>query len=55
MSDKIKKEHLEKKAYCYIRQSTPRQVLRNRGSTELQYALGEIPKAFGWSKIALCC
>jgi DNA invertase Pin-like site-specific DNA recombinase len=50
MSEKIKKEHLEKMAYCYIRQSTPRQVLRNRGSTELQYALGETPKALGWEQ-----
>ena len=36
---KVTSSHLERDAYLYIRQSTPRQVLENIESTQRQYAL----------------
>jgi len=36
---KVTQRHLERDAYLYIRQSTPRQVLENTESTQRQYAL----------------
>ncbi|GAG79814.1 unnamed protein product, partial [marine sediment metagenome] len=38
---KLKSTHLERSAYLYIRQSTPRQVYENTESTIRQYALKE--------------
>jgi hypothetical protein len=37
ISEKIRRPHLERLAVVYVRQSTQRQVLENRESTELQY------------------
>jgi DNA invertase Pin-like site-specific DNA recombinase len=48
MSNKIRAEHLARKAYCYLRQSTNRQVMHNTGSTEMQYALKDKAMEFGW-------
>jgi DNA invertase Pin-like site-specific DNA recombinase len=45
---KVTKAHLERDAYLYIRQSTPRQVLENIESTQRQYALRERAVALGW-------
>src|SRR5215471_8571120 len=45
---KVTKAHLERDAYLYIRQSTPRQVLENTESTQRQYALRERAVALGW-------
>ena len=47
---KILPSHLERNAYVYIRQSTLQQVLRNKESTERQYALVERACALGWPK-----
>lgn len=41
-------QHLERDAYLYIRQSTPRQVLENTESTQRQYALRDRALALGW-------
>lgn len=41
-------QHFERDAYLYIRQSTPRQVLENRESTQRQYALRDRALALGW-------
>jgi hypothetical protein len=38
---KIQRNHLEKPAYIYIRQSTMAQVRHHQESTERQYALKE--------------
>jgi hypothetical protein len=38
-SDKIRPHHLERKAILYIRQSSAHQVLHNRESSALQYAM----------------
>jgi hypothetical protein len=35
-SNKIRRPHLERLAVVYVRQSTQRQVLENRESTDLQ-------------------
>lgn len=49
MSDvKISSAHLQRDAYLYIRQSTPRQVIENTESTLRQYALRERAVTYGW-------
>lgn len=49
MSDvKISSAHLQRDAYLYIRQSTPRQVMENKESTLRQYALRERAVTYGW-------
>ncbi|MCW2242379.1 recombinase family protein [Azospirillum canadense] len=45
---KINARHRDRQAVVYVRQSTPRQVERNRESTRLQYALVERARALGW-------
>lgn len=45
---KITGTHLDRDAYLYIRQSTPRQVLENIESTQRQYALRDRAVVHGW-------
>ena len=45
---KVGSQHLQRDAYLYIRQSTPRQVLENTESTQRQYALRDRALALGW-------
>ena len=45
---KVMAHHLARKAYLYVRQSTPRQVVENTESTQRQYALRERAHALGW-------
>ena len=47
---KVKATHLQRNAYLYIRQSTPRQVIENTESTKRQYALRQRALALGWSE-----
>jgi DNA invertase Pin-like site-specific DNA recombinase len=49
-SPKIQAGHLEKLAIVYVRQSTPKQVMENRQSTERQYAFAEDAVACGWPR-----
>ena len=51
MHEKIGPHHLERKAILYVRQSSAHQVLHNRESSALQYAMRDRLKAFGWSQI----
>ena len=44
---KVTTAHLDRDAYLYIRQSTPRQVLENTESTQRQYALRNRALAHG--------
>ena len=44
---KVTSQHLQRDAYLYIRQSTPRQVLENTESTQRQYALRDRAVALG--------
>ena len=51
ISEKIKPHHLERKALLYVRQSSAHQVLHNRESSGLQYAMRDRLTALGWSEI----
>ena len=46
---KVTASHLQRGAFLYIRQSSPRQVLENIESTERQYALQQRAVALGWT------
>src|SRR6202161_1147158 len=45
---KVQSQHLERRAYLYIRQSSMRQVIENVESTKRQYALRSRAIALGW-------
>jgi DNA invertase Pin-like site-specific DNA recombinase len=47
-SNLVTAAHLDKKAYLYVRQSSPRQVVCNTESTQRQYALAARAEALGW-------
>src|SRR6266487_6479657 len=51
ISDKIRPHHLERKALLYVRQSSAHQVLHNRESSALQYAMRDRLTTLGWSEI----
>ena len=51
MSDKIKPQHLERKAILYVRQSSAYQVSNNLESQKLQYAMQERLRHLGWRDI----
>src|SRR4051812_27807438 len=50
-TDKIRPHHLDRKAILYVRQSSAHQVLHNRESSALQYAMRDRLTALGWSCI----
>ncbi|WP_287762001.1 recombinase family protein [Acidiphilium sp.] len=49
MHEKIRPHHLVRKAILYVRQSSAHQVLHNRESSTLQYAMRDRLTALGWS------
>jgi len=51
--EKIGAQHRERKAMLYIRQSSAQQVLHNRESRTLQYAMRERLATLGWSEIEI--
>jgi DNA invertase Pin-like site-specific DNA recombinase len=51
MSDKIKPQHLARKAVLYVRQSSPHQVMHNQESRSLQYAMRDRLRHLGWKEI----
>src|SRR5260370_40940331 len=51
ISEKIRPHHLERKAILYVRQSSAPQVLHNRESGALQYAMRDRLTALRWSRI----
>jgi DNA invertase Pin-like site-specific DNA recombinase len=51
MSEKVRPQHLERKAILYVRQSSPYQVLHNLESQKLQYAMEERLRHLGWRAI----
>jgi DNA invertase Pin-like site-specific DNA recombinase len=53
MSDKIRPHHLDRRAILYVRQSSSYQVLHNRESRALQYAMRDRLVALGWSEIEI--
>ena len=50
-SEKIRPHHLDRKAILYVRQSSAHQVLHNRESGALQYAMRDRLAALGWSTV----
>ena len=53
ITDKIGAQHRERKAVLYVRQSSAHQVLHNRESQALQYAMREGLTELGWSEIEI--
>jgi DNA invertase Pin-like site-specific DNA recombinase len=53
MSDKIKPQHVERKAILYIRQSSAYQVTHNLESQRLQYAMQDRLHHLGWREIEI--
>src|SRR6478672_9253375 len=53
MSDKIRPQHLERKAILYIRQSSAYQVTHNLESQKLQYAMEQRLRQLGWREIEI--
>ena len=51
ITEKIRPHHLERKAILYVRQSSAHQVLHNRESSALQYAMRDRLTTLGWSDI----
>lgn len=51
MSDKIQRHHLDRKAVLYVRQSSAQQVLHNRESGALQYAMRGRLRELGFTHI----
>ncbi|HSH83162.1 MAG TPA: recombinase family protein [Herpetosiphonaceae bacterium] len=49
-SSKVTTEHRAKRAYVYIRQSSPSQVTQHAESTDLQYRLVERALQLGWAR-----
>jgi len=47
-SELVTPAHLTRKAVVYVRQSTPAQVVSNRESLRLQYALKQRARDLGW-------
>lgn len=47
-SELVTPQHLQRRAVIYIRQSSPQQVLTNRESLRLQYALRQRAEDLGW-------
>ncbi len=48
---KIQKQHLERAAYIYVRQSSLSQVEQNLESQRRQYGLAERAKDLGWREV----
>src|SRR6266852_5536081 len=53
MREKIRPQHLERKAMLYIRQSTAYQVTHNLESQKLQYAMEQRLRQLGWREIEI--
>ncbi len=51
MNDKIKPQHLARKAVLYVRQSSAYQVAHNQESRKLQYAMKARLQEFGWPEV----
>ena len=47
-NQKVTSDHLRKAAYLYVRQSSMKQVIENKESTQRQYALKNRALALGW-------
>ena len=50
-NNRITTDHLARRAYVYIRQSTPDQVKHNLESKRLQYGVTDRARALGWQEV----
>lgn len=55
MSERIGRDHLERDAIVYVRQSSPAQVRTHTGSTRVQMGLRDRARALGWAKPKVIC
>jgi len=53
INQKVTASHLKRQAYCYVRQSTLKQVFENTESTKRQYALRDRAIALGWPVVQI--
>ena len=53
MTDKLTPEHLARKAYVYVRQSTQQQVRTHRESRQRQYALADRARKLGFAGVVV--
>lgn len=53
MSDKVKAQHVARKAMLYVRQSSAYQVTHNLESQKLQYAMQDRLRQLGWREIEI--
>jgi hypothetical protein len=53
MSEKIKPQHVSRKAILYVRQSSPYQVMNNLESQKLQCAMEVHLRSLGWSEVEM--
>ena len=51
MSERLKEQHLERKAVLYVRQSSQHQVLHNTESRRLQYGMEQRLRQLGWHEV----
>jgi DNA invertase Pin-like site-specific DNA recombinase len=51
MSEKIKPQHLSRKAILYVRQSSQYQVMNNLESQKLQYGMETHLRSLGWNEV----
>lgn len=51
MNEKIRPQHLQRKAVLYVRQSSTYQVIHNQESQRLQYAMQARLRELGWREI----
>src|SRR5450759_832779 len=55
MNERIRREHLERDAVVYVRQSSPGQVRMHPESTRLQMGLRDQARALGWPQPKVIC
>jgi DNA invertase Pin-like site-specific DNA recombinase len=55
MNERIRREHLERDAVVYVRQSSPGQVRTHTESTRLQIGLRDQARALGWPQPKVIC
>ena len=53
-SELVQPRHLDRKAMIYVRQSSPNQVITNKESQRMQYALRERAAGLGWHQQDTC-
>lgn len=51
MSEKITPDHLQRPAIVYVRQSSRQQLLHNKESERLQYAMQQRVRGLGWNEV----